>query len=257
MTRPIVLCRSARTDDVLREVDAIVEAERLLSEEDVPRHDRMRHEADRRDFVAARALVRMLLATYDGRPLTPETLLEPTIRQRCGRCDRPHGRPEIVGRSTLGLSWAHARGVVAAAVGPGSIGVDVEYADPLSSPPSLTIPVGAAEGLAAPAHLLVAESRRQGGRADIADAARWLRWTRAEACVKAELADLDTALRWPLDGAPQPGGRVYELPPAAVATVTAVRKVTLTDWVDADLGTVGSVAAAHPARIDLPTPANP
>lgn len=221
---PAVLFSAARTEEVLARIAPITDAEGLLSGDERVRHEALVFEADRRAFLAARVLARWLLAMYDGHEVTAQTLRAPSIRQRCDACERPHGRPRIVGRPDLGLSWTHTREVVAAAVGPGPVGVDVEYADPLAAPPRATATV---EPSGDPV-------------------ARWLPWTRAEACVKAGLADLPAALTWPLDGPPQAAGRVLHLPSSVGL---GPGSITLTDWVDAETGMVGSVASRGPTTM--------
>ncbi|MFE5681448.1 4'-phosphopantetheinyl transferase family protein, partial [Streptomyces erythrochromogenes] len=52
-----------------------------------------------------------------------------TVVQRCGSCDRPHGRPRLAEAPGTGVSLAHARGWVAAAAADGPVGVDVEAVD--------------------------------------------------------------------------------------------------------------------------------
>ncbi|MER7760403.1 4'-phosphopantetheinyl transferase superfamily protein [Streptomyces sp. NPDC097619] len=76
----------------------------------------------REDVLAARLLVRLCTAGHTGLPLEA---VAPA--QRCPGCGRAgHGRPYLPGRPDLGLSYSHADGLVAAAVGPGAVGIDVE-----------------------------------------------------------------------------------------------------------------------------------
>ncbi|MBD0707082.1 4-phosphopantetheinyl transferase [Streptomyces sp. CBMA291] len=78
----------------------------------------------RDDAVAARLLVRFCVARLTGLPLAGAA-----PAQRCPDCGRPgHGRPYLPGRPGTGVSLSHADGLVAAAVGPGPIGIDVEPA---------------------------------------------------------------------------------------------------------------------------------
>ncbi|MFK3731684.1 4'-phosphopantetheinyl transferase family protein [Streptomyces sp. NPDC088090] len=76
------------------------------------------------DVLAARLLLRLCAARLTGR--SPEAA---GVAQRCPECGRDgHGRPYLADRPGLGLSLSHADGLVAAAAGPGPVGVDVEPA---------------------------------------------------------------------------------------------------------------------------------
>ncbi|MFC9342252.1 4'-phosphopantetheinyl transferase family protein [Streptomyces sp. NPDC057020] len=123
----------------------------------------------RDDVLAARLLLRLCVARATGLP--PDT---PALAQRCPGCgEHGHGRPYLRGRPGVGISLSHAEGLVAAAVGPGAIGIDVE---PAARRPG-------------PLHVL----RRLLPDADVAEAAAspdagpaLLRlWVRAEARLKA------------------------------------------------------------------------
>lgn len=205
--------RVAPTADVLAEVGAYIDALSLLGPAECERYERLRQPVDRDDFVAARALARMLVLTQRGEPLTSAGLGAVTFEQRCETCSGPHGRPTIVQESRLEVSWAHAKGVVAVAVGDRPVGVDVERLAP-DPPPGLS-----GEG-----------------------AGPWLVWTRAEALTKLGLADLETALSWSawLSHPASETGRRVDLPENAVATIT--------DQVDDVLGVV--CAVAQPGHVD-------
>ncbi|MBE7324169.1 hypothetical protein IEQ44_05850 [Nocardioides sp. Y6] len=223
----------ARTEDVLARVAELASPEELLSVEDRARHDQLHFEADRRSFVAARALTRLLLVVHDGLPLTEGALRAPDVRQRCGRCERPHGRPYVVGRADLGLSWSHKRDVVAAAVGRGPVGVDVEHVAGVPPP-------------------LVGRTPRHAAPATAHDpTTEWLSWTRAEACVKVGLATLTTATGWSLTWPTAPGGTTWVVPGVEEAVtgdvVGDVSQVMLTDRSDPDMGVVCTVAGRVPA----------
>ncbi|WP_318211903.1 4'-phosphopantetheinyl transferase family protein [Streptomyces sp. SJL17-1] len=123
----------------------------------------------RDDVVAARLLVRLCVARVTGLPLDT-----PALAQLCPGCGgHGHGRPYLHGRPGVGVSLSHADGLVAAAVGPGAIGIDVE--------PSTRRP--------GPVHVL----RRLLPEADLAEAttppdsgpALLRLWVRAEARLKA------------------------------------------------------------------------
>ncbi|MFF2780466.1 4-phosphopantetheinyl transferase [Streptomyces sp. NPDC058052] len=97
---------------------------RLLAPWELRRLDAIRVPARRDDVLAARLLLRLCAARLTGLP--PE---EAGPAQRCPDCARyGHGRPYLPGHPGLGLSLSHADGLVAAAAGPGAVGVDVEPA---------------------------------------------------------------------------------------------------------------------------------
>ncbi|MFE6699795.1 4'-phosphopantetheinyl transferase family protein [Streptomyces sp. NPDC057718] len=76
----------------------------------------------RDDVLAARLLLRLCASRVTG---LPPRDVEPA--QRCPGCGRDgHGRPYLPGRPGLGVSFSHADGLAAAAVGPGPVGIDVE-----------------------------------------------------------------------------------------------------------------------------------
>ncbi|MFH9725596.1 4'-phosphopantetheinyl transferase family protein [Streptomyces sp. NPDC017254] len=76
----------------------------------------------RDDVVASRLLVRLCVARFTG--LTPAESAPDQLCPDCGR--HGHGRPYLRGRPGVGVSLSHADGLVAAAVGPGAVGIDVE-----------------------------------------------------------------------------------------------------------------------------------
>ncbi len=94
----------------------------LLTDVERERAARFRHEAHRRDFVAAHLLARRCAARATG---VPEDRL--TLLQYCDRCGPGHGRPYLAEIPKLGISLSHSRGYVCAAVGPGRVGVDAEH----------------------------------------------------------------------------------------------------------------------------------
>ncbi|WP_018157634.1 hypothetical protein [Demetria terragena] len=180
-----------------------------LSRVERGRHERLRMPVDRDDFVAARVAARRLVLAYDGAETTRESMQAVRFEQHCPTCGGPHGPPRIVGRDDLFVSWAHAKGVVAAAVAECPVGIDVERigAEP---PPGLR-----GEGVLP-----------------------WLTWTRVEAVTKLGLADLDTALSWaPLLAHPSATRERVNLPAGPVV---------LTDHCDTRLNVVASLAT--PAR---------
>ncbi|MFE0700731.1 4'-phosphopantetheinyl transferase family protein [Streptomyces sp. NPDC058872] len=96
--------------------------EGLLAPWERQRLDRIRVPGRRDDVLAARLLVRFCIARFTGLPLDaagPE--------QFCAECGQHgHGRPRLSRYPGLGVSLSHADGLVAAAIGPGPVGVDVE-----------------------------------------------------------------------------------------------------------------------------------
>ncbi|WP_050671501.1 4'-phosphopantetheinyl transferase family protein [Luteipulveratus halotolerans] len=172
-----VLARSMPTSAVLGLVDGVIAPRDLLTPPELDRHDRLWRRRDHTDFVAARVLARLVLLEATGETATALALRSVQVTQVCDRCGGEHGRPRLPAYDGLGVSWAHAGGVVAAAVGPGDVGVDVERVGP-GAPPAVS---------------------RSGVRT-------WHGWTRAEALVKAGVGDLDTLLGDPYDHPLSPGG---------------------------------------------------
>ncbi|MGW1665493.1 4'-phosphopantetheinyl transferase family protein [Streptomyces microflavus] len=129
--------------------------------------------ADRAAYATAHTALRQLLGGYLDRPPAALTF----VREPCPGCAGPHGRPAVVqagGGPPLHFSLAHSRGLIAVAVAPRVIGVDVER---LPSPETVEAcaralhPGEQAELAAAPP----GERRAHFGRL----------WTRKEAYLKA------------------------------------------------------------------------
>ncbi|MFB6655535.1 4'-phosphopantetheinyl transferase family protein [Streptomyces microflavus] len=129
--------------------------------------------ADRAAYATAHTALRQLLGGYLDRPPAALTF----VREPCSGCAGPHGRPAVVqagGGPPLHFSLAHSRGLIAVAVAPRVIGVDVER---LPSPETVEAcaralhPGEQAELAAAPP----GERRAHFGRL----------WTRKEAYLKA------------------------------------------------------------------------
>ncbi|MFF3261381.1 4'-phosphopantetheinyl transferase family protein [Streptomyces sp. NPDC002932] len=86
------------------------------------RLDRIRVPARRDDVVAARLLLRLCASRFTGRAPDAHELI-----QFCPECERyEHGRPSLRDSPRTGISMSHAHGLVAAAAGPGAVGIDVE-----------------------------------------------------------------------------------------------------------------------------------
>ncbi|WSV44275.1 4-phosphopantetheinyl transferase [Streptomyces sp. NBC_01077] len=143
----------------------------------------------RDDVVAARLLVRLCIARFTGLPLDAAA-----PAQLCPVCGRHgHGRPYLRGHPGVGVSLSHADGLVAAAVGPGAIGIDVEPATRRPGPvhvlrrllPEADLAEAAAQPDPGPALLRLwvrGEARLKAGQGDL----RLLEWTdRARAAVAA------------------------------------------------------------------------
>ncbi|MFB6841584.1 4'-phosphopantetheinyl transferase family protein [Streptomyces sp. NPDC056361] len=143
--------------------------EGLLAPWELRRLDPIRLPSRRDDVLAARLLLRLCVARFTGRP--PHASAP---AQSCAACGRDgHGRPFLPGRPGVGLSVSHADGLVAAAVGPGAVGVDVE---PSARRPG---PVSVLRRL-----LPEADVRAAAARPD-PDAALLRLWVRHEALFKA------------------------------------------------------------------------
>ncbi len=144
----------------------------FLTPDDSRYVDGHRHPADRRLTTVSRSLVRLVAAHYLGR--APDLV---RIDRRCRVCGRNgHGPPEVAGGDGLAVSVSHSAGrVLVAAVGAGSVGVDVEAEGAVEDPDALAeivlTPQESASYGAQP------ESRR----------AEWLlrAWVRKEAALKA------------------------------------------------------------------------
>ncbi|MFI6295063.1 4'-phosphopantetheinyl transferase family protein [Nonomuraea sp. NPDC050790] len=108
----------ARPEQVLAPAGWLTDVERARSA-------RFVHEADRRAFVAAHLLVRLSAAACLDTDPAALTLL-----QHCEIHGEGHGRPYLKEFPDLGVSLSHTRGYVAAAAGPGRVGVDAERVPP-------------------------------------------------------------------------------------------------------------------------------
>lgn len=93
----------------------------LLSPEERARHDGLRIDKVRREYLATRVLARTVLSRFAA-----------TEPDRWRFAAGPHGKPEIAAPGEVALSWnlSNTTGVVACAVAAaGDLGVDVEYLD--------------------------------------------------------------------------------------------------------------------------------
>ncbi|MFJ9624882.1 hypothetical protein [Streptomyces sp. NPDC101181] len=179
---------------------------------------------DRRDDVlAARLLLRLCAARLTGWP--PRELVPVQFCADCGR--HGHGRPFLRDHPEVGISLSHADGLVAAAAGPGAVGVDVEPAGRRVGPPPMWA------RLLGEAGLRDAAARPDPGRAVLRQ------WVRGEALFKAghrtgPLLPRPPGLPW-ADG---PGSHPSRLDGLYVL-----------DWTDERRAAVVTAVAAAPVRL--------
>jgi 4'-phosphopantetheinyl transferase len=154
----------------------------LLDAHERDRLGRLRRAADRARYLAAHALVRLVLAG-DGASAARLSF------DRSCRCGAPHGKPVLPGGP--GFSLSHAGELVGVAVRPdGAVGLDVEQVRDLADLPALA------------AHVHSPGERARGATPD--RAAFFRTWTRKEALLKAAgdgLATPMTAITLGVDGA--------------------------------------------------------
>jgi 4'-phosphopantetheinyl transferase len=99
--------------------------EALLDDGERERLERLHREGDRRRFVAAHALARLVLSQVTGQSAT--TL---KFEVECGRCGGRHGKMRLATAQQIHFGMTHAEERVAVAVTPlGPVGVDVEPAE--------------------------------------------------------------------------------------------------------------------------------
>ena len=116
--------RSPRVQAYLADTRALTAADveaalGLLSSEERARHDRLALAPDRRDYVASRALLRLVLAAHAGRPAGELEIAADA-----------HGKPSLASVPGLSFSLARSRGLVACAVASGcTVGIDVQTID--------------------------------------------------------------------------------------------------------------------------------
>ena len=141
----------------------------LLDDHERDRLDRFRRPADRARYLAAHALVRLVLAAAVG---TPAAAL---VFDRTCRCGAQHGKPVLPGGP--GFSLTHAGDLVGVAVHPdGAVGLDVEQVRELGDLPAMA------------AH--VCSPQESAPDAD----AFFALWTRKEALLKAVGTGLSTPM---------------------------------------------------------------
>jgi 4'-phosphopantetheinyl transferase len=173
----------------------------LLDGRERDRLDRFRRPADQARYLAAHALVRLVLAAPVGTPAAALAF------DRTCRCGAQHGKPVLPGGP--GFSLTHAGDLVGVAVHPGgAVGLDVEQVRELGDLPAMV------------AHVCSPEE-------SVADAdAFFALWTRKEALLKAVGTGLATpmsaitlgptgVLAWTGDDAPADPLWLADLHPAA------------------------------------------
>jgi 4'-phosphopantetheinyl transferase len=148
-----------------------------LDEEERQRAARFGFEIDRREFIAAHALLRSMLTHYLGRPSSTWAFSSGT-----------NGKPRLiaeVGCPEVPFNLSHTRGLVAAAVSRrGDIGIDVEQIDPKKADRAV------AEEYFAPAELRILKQ----APAEDRTACFFRLWTLKEAYIKAIGSGLATPL---------------------------------------------------------------
>lgn len=154
--------------------------------------------------VEAPVLARRLLVRHSGRDGV-------VVRQVCGECGGPHGRPQVVGADAH-VGWSRSAGVVAAVVADEPCAIDVQALDPLRTQ-------GIPLDLCSPG-----ERDWVVVQADPVRAFTGL-WVRKEVLVKLGEVTLDEALavdvRASLDGRPVLGRTLVELDATAYDAVAA------------------------------------
>lgn len=100
--------------------EGVTAALELLSDAERQRHDRLVHARDKRDYVIAHALVRVVLGARSGQP--PAALLFGATT-----AGRPYLVPSAAATTPPSFSLSHSRGLVACAIASdGAVGIDVE-----------------------------------------------------------------------------------------------------------------------------------
>ena len=201
----------------------------LLTGAEHLRASRFRFDRDRRDFVAAHALARVTGGAVLG--VDPGRL---TLVQRCDRCGEAHGAPSFAEAPGLGVSVSHTRGYVAAAVGPGRVGVDTEGTES-----ALPVDEGLASAVLAAREL------------ELLDAAPDRRhtfvrlWVRKEAMVKCGRGSLDDLSAVDVSTTP-----LVDLSASPACTRDPDGQFLL-EWEDPEGGVVAAAVTAQPPRLAI------
>ncbi|MDQ3898414.1 MAG: 4'-phosphopantetheinyl transferase superfamily protein [Actinomycetota bacterium] len=201
----------------------------LLTGAEQHRASRFRFVRDRRDFVAAHVLARVAGAGVLG--VDPGSL---TLVQRCDRCGEPHGVPSFAEAPGVGVSVSHTRGYVAAAVGPGQVGVDTE-----GTASGFRLDEGLASYVLAPGEraLLAAAPDRRHAFVRL--------WVRKEAMVKCGRGSLDDLSAVDVSTTP-----LVDLS-SAPACIRDGDGQFLLEWQDPEQGVLGAAVTAQPPRLAI------
>ncbi len=208
------------------------EPDGLLTPAERDRARRFRFERDRRDFVAAHILARVTGGGALG--VDPRSL---TLVQRCDECGEPHGVPSFAEAPGFGVSVSHTRGYVAAAVGPGRVGVDAEG----------TGAVGLHDEALAADVLAPGERELLASAPDRPHAFVRL-WVRKEATVKCGRGSLDRLSAVDLSATP-----LVDLS-SSPACIRDRDGQFLLEWQDHQWGVVGAAVTPQPPQLALLRP---
>lgn len=182
----------------------------------------LRQENSRRDFLAAHILVRLCVGRFLDIP--PDRV---AFGQRCPSCQSyDHGKPMVMDGSATHLSLSHTDGVVAAAVGAGRVGIDVERR-------------GRRHGLDVLRHVLTPDERRL--VIEDADASNaFLRmWVRKEGFIKVGRTNFDQLGELDLSG----------LPTRSHDGALKFEDLFVLDLEDDSRDVLGALVSAHPASL--------
>ena len=200
----------------------------LLTGAEQHRATRFRFDCDRRDFVAAHILARVAGGAVMG--VDPRSL---TLVQRCAECGDAHGVPFFAEAPALGVSLSHTRGHVAAAVGPGPVGVDTEE----TASPRLLVDETLASAVLARGEmeLLAAAPDRRHAFVRL--------WVRKEAMVKSGRGSLDDLSAVDVSATP-----LVDLS-SSPACVRRSNGHFLLEWQDPESDVVGAAVTPHPPQL--------
>ena len=94
LPQPVFACLPAKV--VVDHVATVLEPESPLSQSERARAEALSGPGQRRDFVAARLLTRLLLRRWDGDGVDLAAIADFVLEQSCVECCGPHGRPAEV-----------------------------------------------------------------------------------------------------------------------------------------------------------------
>lgn len=227
-----ILDRRGRYIALAGRADAVVESLGNLIQSfgaaEIQKAANFRENRHRVDYIAAHLLARhtvkrLIGATFDS--------AIPRIRQRCDHCGGEHGKPHVVGRPDLTVSWAHQGGIVFCCAAEFAVGVDVEPRISRSSiDQSISYFLNAEE--------LLTFERYQRSEGDICARLYALRqWVRKEAAIKLGAGSLDgiSEIRVPSDSFP-------DLTSSQMVTYSSSAELCFLDWGSEKLDAIGAVA---------------